>query len=929
MQGNEAVWYLPDENGQPAGPHTATTIVEQLRSGQCSGATLCWQRGMDGWQPLGEIEPFAGELARQRAAAKKRVTRIAAAAVLVVVLIGAGITAYSIVMGPPELRQARKLIAAGLYSEAGEQLEAYLVRKPLDHDARYLLALAQINQYVTHDATARGGMMRFGMAGVSLESARDNLSRVLTAKPGKLETARQDVAAAAARIPAGTTDSLRRTLALARLRADLNLAEKPALAAELMNSVVSSGGAGVSGLLGNQEVVSQILEWDPSLGERIVEWALRDSSGPQQDLRTVLSMLQGWARQRPALAELISSELMGRAVSQYEAGRRAEAKQVLDSVLALNPKAAATQEHMLLMMRLMDASDDKMTRCQLFLSKFPDSPDRAEVQLTVLKDAVAIFDRQGTWYRARSQACLTIGLSAAKELLERWAQTPELDVRTFELAKRLAQNNQQDKALDLTGLLLAAVPETSLRLQIEESRAQWRVGTGIGTLPPEFETLAKEISKELNIHDLTMPATLRTLAGGPDTVHVIRVTDGCTLDKFNSDETEILRQWVGNGGFLWANNDVLSLFGVQSGATYWTPAGAQECRAAVTPELCPILSGCERVVVSKNRPAACNLSHPTANVIPLLTASYNEERYTYWSLIPYGNGYVSDVKTVDNTKYDGARFWLNFQLFCLGRRIPGAPESSGTAVSRGPLLRPETGTSGSATPPGARQNRQMYEPPDLPLPSTVRQQELPGLPARITDTADLKQALSEGGANGILWVALCRDEIDTETRNDLRQWVNRGKVLWVETDLVSLFGFGGLRKDNALSQAGEAQVMRIDHPLVAGCAGRTVNYELDPNGLGLAGSEAEMLEREVLPLLLMDPLQDGDMRLVCGVCPCGSGFAVLRPRRLDGPRLLGGGSLEANLLEFSRNPTKDRWPAPAPSRSPRTRTPRGRSRLTR
>jgi len=45
-----------------------------------------------------------------------------------------------------------------------------------------------------------------------------------------------------------------------------------------------------------------------------------------------------------------------------------------------------------------------------------------------------------------------------------------------------------------------------------------------------------------------------------------------------------------------------------------------------------------------------------------LTTAYREERYAYWSLVPYGNGWISDVETVDTAKHDGARFWLNFRL---------------------------------------------------------------------------------------------------------------------------------------------------------------------------------------------------------------------------------------------------------------------------
>lgn len=911
MNEEAAVWYLPGDDNQPAGPYSTRTVLDGLKSGQLVPSVLCWREGMADWQPLAAVEPFARELARRRAAAKKRVMRVVVGVVVVVCLLAAGVVAYLVVMGPPEVRRARKLISAGLHNEASQVLAPYLAQEPLDHQARYLLAIAQINAYA--GGSAGGGTIRSLTWGVqSLGEAKANLSQALAAEPGLAQKAREDVAAAVARIPPGAADSFARILALARLRAELNLAEKPALAAELMASMASVGGAGRSGLLGNQGVMLQVLEWDPSLSGRIVESVLTGPSDSPQDLRMAMSLLQRWARQRPALAEPIASQLMSKALSLYEAGHRAEAKLVLQSVMALDPKPAATQEHALLAIRLMDADDAKLTRCQLFLSKFPDSPHRSEVQFTVLKDAVDVFDRQGRWYRNRSQPYLTAGLSAARELLEKWPQTPELDVRVFELARRMAQNNQQGDALELTDALLAVMAETPIKLQIDESRAQWRVSTGIGTLPPEFETLAEKVSKELNIHDLTMPATLRTLADAPDTVHVIRVTDGCTLDKFNSDEKEMLRQWVGNGGFLWANNDVLSLFGVQLGASRWPPSGVQECWPPLTPELCPIPTGCERVVVSKKRLAAYNLTHPTANVIPLLTTEYYEEKYAYWSLVPYGSGYVSDVKTVDKTKYDGARFWLNFQLFCLGQPIPGAP-----------AVRSYDGLGALAQPGQAAEPQRRAETLASAEPATQ-------LPARIVSLEALKKSLAAGGPGGILWVALPREQTDDEARDALQRWVHRGGVLWIETDLAALFGFGGLRRDSSLPVSGSAQVTSFSHPLIGNLAGATVAYERGANGLVLIGEAAAIQRGEILPLLFLPATASGEFRLVCASCPCGEGFSIFRPKDIEGPGpFAGGASFETNLLKFSGSPSKAGWPSLDSRRNLRRRPPTGRRRFPR
>jgi hypothetical protein len=63
MSQGEAVWYLPGENQQPAGPFATDDVLARYRAGDITGATLCWCDGMDGWRPLAEVEPFSGALA--------------------------------------------------------------------------------------------------------------------------------------------------------------------------------------------------------------------------------------------------------------------------------------------------------------------------------------------------------------------------------------------------------------------------------------------------------------------------------------------------------------------------------------------------------------------------------------------------------------------------------------------------------------------------------------------------------------------------------------------------------------------------------------------------------------------------------------------------------------------------------------------------
>jgi len=55
---NNAIWYISDEAGQPAGPYSADQITEWLTSAHIPQTTLCWREGMDDWRPLWQVHPF-------------------------------------------------------------------------------------------------------------------------------------------------------------------------------------------------------------------------------------------------------------------------------------------------------------------------------------------------------------------------------------------------------------------------------------------------------------------------------------------------------------------------------------------------------------------------------------------------------------------------------------------------------------------------------------------------------------------------------------------------------------------------------------------------------------------------------------------------------------------------------------------------------
>ncbi len=160
-------------------------------------------------------------------------------------------------------------------------------------------------------------------------------------------------------------------------------------------------------------------------------------------------------------------------------------------------------------------------------------------------------------------------------------------------------------------------------------------------------------------------------------VQIIEVADDCTVDKLDSKRGELLQRWVSEGGILWVNNDVLTLFGVQhSRLASW--GGELCCRVSDKAEVSSILADCKKVALKDVGGKAHALV--SRGVMPLLALESDiplkhPAGTTCWSLVPYGKGWISDPKPVDMTQYDGAQFWRNFCGFCLKKEPLDARDS--------------------------------------------------------------------------------------------------------------------------------------------------------------------------------------------------------------------------------------------------------------
>jgi hypothetical protein len=409
------------------------------------------------------------------------------------------------------------------------------------------------------------------------------------------------------------------------------------------------------------------VQYDPKMGKEVEANRLKgikkqiedkDFVGAQAALDRLGNRISGSGTEsEPASLHLAIAE--GLAKSNPGAAARS-----LDRALAADPSLANAEGASLLWLELHpQPNEERMRRCQDFAGRFPKSPHRPQVLLFVLNDGLQLA-KQSNWNRNKAIEYLSAARSAADDLLANSADAKGLDSQSFELMKQLAEVKRKEDALKLAEAILKAVPETSLKSDIERKAMEINTDTtapiaeGIDPrTPPELKDVAYKIKKELIILDLNQPGAIRQIVSSPKSVHVVRVSQDCRAAKFATDEAEMLRQWVYGGGILWVNNDVLSLFEIQSEHTYGMGGAGTP---AVTPQMCPIVEKCGKVTIRVHGGQAINLSHK--DVIPLISV----DGKTVWSLIPYGKGWISDVKEIDPQEHDSVRYWINFRWFCLG-----------------------------------------------------------------------------------------------------------------------------------------------------------------------------------------------------------------------------------------------------------------------
>jgi ribosomal protein L10 len=624
MDANDAVWLLPGEGEKSAGPYTTDQVVEQWRAAKITVATLCWREGMPEWRPVSQVPILREAIERAEAAQRARTLRMVAIGGAVAVVVIAAAMALVLLGEPREITEAKGALASGQYTDAAQTLLAYVRDKPRNGEALYLLGVALVNDYASTPAKEFTLSADEG----KLQTASKAFARAFELSPSWRRVADTEVAQALERVPASAPDAFERVLAMESLRKQLGLAQPTVLAQELVAKLSALTQPGHYGSHVD-EAVAQAMSWDRSRTGEVARFYLQ----------------------------------LGKAALP---SRPADAAAALDKALKYDPSLEKTDDGCLAILELTpEPSAAKLARCQSFLAARPDSARRAQVLLVVVDDALKSNQRGSwAWGRDQTKAYLDAGLEAAGELKTKFPSTPGVAVKIEALvdaigtiAEQTKAQADKDRAKQGVKVLLNTPDVGKVKPKI--------IRAAYGNLPEDLVEVAERVEEDLKIMGLTEAGAVGLLAQNPKSVQVVDVS--CQRAEFTSDQVEGLRRWVAGGGILWCRNDVLSLFQIAFTHSY----GFQEtCEVAVMPEMCPVVTGCKTVQVS-----AAGYEHGRVTdlkaraVIPLLRG----RGHAYWSLIPYGKGWISNVPHVDVEKYDGARMWLNFRLFCLRRPIPGAP----------------------------------------------------------------------------------------------------------------------------------------------------------------------------------------------------------------------------------------------------------------
>ncbi len=849
--------------------------------------------------------------------------------IVLFVLAGLGAGAYFFVVADYlKLNKAKELIEKGSYRKASRELRGLDKSFLFKNQAQYLDGLIEVYEYAAAEEPHEISVAQILQEGNPLSAAQRSLKKACRAEPKCAELAKGDLAKAIEIIPADTSDRLARILAINLLRKELATADPKQLAREVVEEL--RGNVDFQQRFSDyQSLVTMLLDWDASLMSDLLTAMLpKDAAGTLIHARN-LRLLFNWLQSNPALQSAYPDAILTCAKQQLESdpldtvvilknaqeylpkekqeevatlylqaalklkeSNPNDARAALTSALQIKPDIAQSESEILLCIEYSSKADEtKLAQYQLFLSKYPKSAERAKVLSMLVADATTVGNQQGFYQRTPKAPYLDAALPTATELLAAYPQTPELDRTLENLARTLHKNKRPEEALDLVKKILAKLPETSLKFEIEQDIVQWtqqpsdqRSTVNSYTVPPDPLEVIVENEMKTKFMTVTNPSQMRTLTERPNTIRIAQISKDCTLKLFTSEELESLKNWIRGGGILWVRSDVLQGFGIdfkKTGSGFpW------ECTLSIPQTMCPILTDCAKIEISAD-PLYYDLLYRGA--IPLWKTRIGSSEVCVWSLVPYGRGWISDVKTVNEQTYDGKRLWLNFRLFCLGRvhDIPNVtPETMKQFRDRVMTGAPKI----SEISPGEEAT------PGKPTVPTGNK------PTIIDDPTKLEEAIKAPPTQKVVWIKLSQRDLSRAQQQSLKAWVGQGGVIWLESDLVKVFAFPGLITIPSKMLKGECFVFSAKHPITQGIDGLRCQYEMVPNQVAVRiPSRFQAPKGDVKPLLVIEPAYN--RFLAIGAFKAyQKGYVILRPAKIltDTPT---GKKFDQNLLAFSFNPT--------------------------
>jgi hypothetical protein len=140
----------------------------------------------------------------------------------------------------------------------------------------------------------------------------------------------------------------------------------------------------------------------------------------------------------------------------------------------------------------------------------------------------------------------------------------------------------------------------------------------------------------------------------------------------------------------------------------------------------------------------------------------------------------------------------------------------------------------------------------------------------------------ENAGHQVLWVRLDKKTLGKETGEKLKDWTQKGNVLWLDSDAAELFGFGNVRRIEPRERRARAEIARVQHPVVEGLQGIIIGYEVSADGGFISGSVNE-ITNNMIPLLveLDQQRRRVSMKVLSAIRFQDKGIVVFRPAEID------------------------------------------------